>query len=70
LPISAAMTVAIVDTGPLVGFLDRAETHHQWVATQVDMMDSPLLGPTFLTAFLPRCSPISPFDLNEGLLDT
>jgi predicted nucleic acid-binding protein len=37
------MTAAIVDTGPLVAFLDRAERHHHWVVTQVDRLDPPLL---------------------------
>ena len=37
------MRVAIVDTGPLVAFLDRAEQHHRWVAEQVEGLDPPLL---------------------------
>jgi predicted nucleic acid-binding protein len=34
---------AIVDTGPLVAFLDRGERHHAWVAEQVRKLDAPLL---------------------------
>ena len=41
--VSAAMRSAIVDTGPLVAFLDRAEQHHGWVAEQVKELDAPLL---------------------------
>jgi uncharacterized protein len=37
------MRAAIVDTGPLVAFLDRAEQHHRWVAEQVEELDPPLL---------------------------
>jgi predicted nucleic acid-binding protein len=37
------MPAAIVDTGPLVAFLDRAEQHHRWVAEQVEGLDPPLL---------------------------
>ncbi len=37
------MPVAIVDTGPLVAFLDRAERHHRWVVAQIDELDAPLL---------------------------
>ena len=37
------MRVAIVDTGPLVAFLDRAEQHHRWVVEQVEELDPPLL---------------------------
>jgi predicted nucleic acid-binding protein len=37
------MRPAIVDTGPLVAFLDRAEQHHHWVVEQVERLDSPLL---------------------------
>lgn len=34
---------AIVDTGPLVAFLDRAERHHRWAAEQVRQLEAPLL---------------------------
>ncbi len=34
---------AIVDTGPLVAFLDRAEKHHTWTVDQVHSLDAPLL---------------------------
>lgn len=37
------MTVAIVDTGPLVAFFDRAERHHRWVAERIQELDAPLL---------------------------
>ena len=37
------MTAAIVDTGPLVAFLDRAEQHHRWVVEQIERLDPPLL---------------------------
>jgi predicted nucleic acid-binding protein len=37
------MRAAIVDTGPLVAFLDRAEHHHRWVAARVEELDTPLL---------------------------
>jgi hypothetical protein len=41
--LSAAMRRAIVDTGPLVAFLDRAEQHHPWVIEQIDELQPPLL---------------------------
>src|SRR4051812_27450038 len=34
---------AIVDTGPLVAFLDRSEQHHPWVAKQIEELNTPLL---------------------------
>ena len=37
------MTAAIVDTGPLVAFLDRSERHHHWVADRIDELEVPLL---------------------------
>jgi uncharacterized protein len=37
------MTAAIVDTGPLVAFFDRAEQHHAWVTDRIDKIDAPLL---------------------------
>lgn len=37
------MTVAIVDSGPLVALFDRAERHHRWVSERFDELDAPLL---------------------------
>jgi predicted nucleic acid-binding protein len=37
------MTAAIVDTGPLVAFCDRAERHHHWVAERIEELEAPLL---------------------------
>jgi predicted nucleic acid-binding protein len=37
------MRAAIVDTGPLVAFLDRAERHHHWVVERIEELDPPLL---------------------------
>jgi len=37
------MTVAIVDTGPLVALFDRSEQHHRWVAERFNELDAPLL---------------------------
>ena len=37
------MRAAIVDTGPLVALLDRAQPHHHWVADRVSDLESPLL---------------------------
>ncbi|MBV8745805.1 MAG: PIN domain-containing protein [Xanthobacteraceae bacterium] len=37
------MIAAIVDTGPLVAFFDRAEQHHRWVAERIEELDAPLL---------------------------
>jgi predicted nucleic acid-binding protein len=34
---------AIVDTGPLVAFLDDTERHHDWVADRIETLDAPLL---------------------------
>ena len=34
---------AIVDTGPLVAFFDRAERHHRWVAGCIEELEAPLL---------------------------
>jgi len=37
------MPPAIVDTGPLVAFFDRAERHHRWVVERIEELDAPLL---------------------------
>jgi uncharacterized protein len=37
------MRAAIVDTGPLVAFFDRAERHHRWVAERIVELEAPLL---------------------------
>jgi predicted nucleic acid-binding protein len=39
----AVPRAAIVDTGPLVAFLDRGERHHAWTIEQVRSLDPPLL---------------------------
>jgi predicted nucleic acid-binding protein len=49
---------AIVDTGPLVAALDRAERHHLWTAARVNELEAPLLVcepvPTEATYLLAR----------------
>jgi predicted nucleic acid-binding protein len=37
------MRDAIVDTGPLVAYLDRSERHHRWVVERIDELSPPLL---------------------------
>lgn len=37
------MPAAIVDTGPLVAFLDSRERHHAWAVAQIEELESPLL---------------------------
>lgn len=34
---------AVVDTGPLVALLDKAERHHGWAVEQVKHLDPPML---------------------------
>jgi predicted nucleic acid-binding protein len=34
---------AIVDTGPLVAFFDRAERHHRWAIERIEELEAPLL---------------------------
>lgn len=34
---------AIVDTGPLVAFFDRAERHHAWAVEHIEQLEAPLL---------------------------
>jgi hypothetical protein len=40
---SAAIRRAILDTGPLIAFLDRAEQNHRWAVEQVEELEAPLL---------------------------
>ncbi len=40
---ASAVMPAIVDTGPLVAFFDRAERHHAWVSERVEELEAPLL---------------------------
>lgn len=37
------MSAAIVDTGPLVAFLDRRERHRAWVVARIEELEAPLL---------------------------
>jgi predicted nucleic acid-binding protein len=37
------MPSAIVDAGPLVAFVDRAERHHHWVTERIKELEAPLL---------------------------
>lgn len=37
------MRRAILDTGPLIAFLDRAEQNHHWAVDQVEALAAPLL---------------------------
>lgn len=34
---------AIIDTGPLVAFFDRAERHHRWATEHIEKLEAPLL---------------------------
>lgn len=37
------MAAVIVDTGPLVAFLRRDDSHHAWVTAQLTSLDPPLI---------------------------
>lgn len=37
------MGATIVDTGPLVAFLNRQDEHHSWARAQMDVLKPPLL---------------------------
>jgi uncharacterized protein len=39
----AVIRQAIIDTGPLVAFLDRDESHHEWSVEQIKQLAIPLL---------------------------
>lgn len=41
--ISAVIRQAIIDTGPLVAFLDRDERNHEWSVAQIQDLVEPLL---------------------------
>ena len=38
------MAAVIVDTGPLVAYLDGNEQHHAWVRAQLQALDEPMLA--------------------------
>jgi len=66
----------IIDTGPLVAFLVKDETHHQWVVEQFQRLTAPFLTcEAVLTEafFLVRKLPLGTAKfftlLNSGLLD-
>lgn len=66
----------IVDTGPLVAFLVKEETHHQWVCEQFQKLPAPFLTceavlteAFFLVRRLPHGPPKFFGLLNSGLLD-
>ena len=66
----------IIDTGPLVAFLVKEETHHQWVREQFQRLPAPFLTCEAVlteTFFLVRKLPhgITKFFalINSGLLD-
>jgi uncharacterized protein len=37
------VTTAIVDTGPLISFLDRSERHYHWATDRINELEMPLL---------------------------
>ncbi|HLH50343.1 MAG TPA: PIN domain-containing protein [Roseiarcus sp.] len=37
------MASAVVDTGPIVAFFDRAEQRHRWAVERIEELDAPLL---------------------------
>jgi uncharacterized protein len=37
------MSAAIIDTGPLVAFLNRAERDHTWIVERIEELEVPLL---------------------------
>jgi predicted nucleic acid-binding protein len=65
------MRGAIVDTGPLVALLDRAERQHRWAAARIEDLEVPLLvcepvlvEASYLLARLPKAQ-----DALFGLLE-
>ena len=66
----------IIDTGPLVAFLVKEETHHQWVTEQFQRLAAPFLTceavlteAFFLVRKLPHGTAKFFALLNSGLLD-
>ncbi len=58
----AVIKQAIIDTGPLVAFLDRDEKHHRWTVKQIDNLTAPLLVCEAVlteTIFLLKRSPLA-----------
>jgi uncharacterized protein len=69
------MTVAIVDTGPLVAFFARTEQHHDWVAERLEELEAPLLvcepvlaETMYLLARYPRAQDVMLELINNGAL--
>ena len=69
------MPAAIVDTGPLVAFLDGSEKYHHWVAARIEQLDAPLLvcepviaEAMHLLARLPRAQDVLLEFLDSGAL--
>jgi predicted nucleic acid-binding protein len=67
---------AIIDTGPLVAFLVKEETHHPWVVEQFQRLPAPFLTceavlteAFFLVRKLPRGTTSLFALINSGLLD-
>jgi len=63
------MRAAIVDTGPLVAFLDRAERNHRWIIARIEELDPPLLvcEPVLAEAYCGKSAITCMLSTNEAL---